>query len=112
MLGNRAELAGRIVDARHLFWQAWQAAGDDYDACIAAHYVARHQDCAEKTLGWNLEALTRAQAVDDERVQPFYPSLFVNLGHAYELLGQQTEARRYYQTAVELGLVHQGDCSA
>jgi hypothetical protein len=41
--GARAEFEGRLDDARSLFWQAWNAARDDYEACIAAHYVARFQ---------------------------------------------------------------------
>lgn len=107
LAGNRAEFDGRINDARALFRQAWEAAQDDYEACIAAHYVARHQPNPEDTLHWNQVALARAQAVDDERVQSFYPSLYVNLGHAYEQLGHQSEAEQYYKLAADLGLVHQ-----
>ncbi|MGF2076150.1 hypothetical protein, partial [Enterococcus casseliflavus] len=40
-------------------------------------------------------------AVGDERVRSFYPSLYLNMGHAYELLGNQTEAKRYYDLAAE-----------
>ncbi len=106
--GTRAEFEGRIDDARALYWQAWEASRDDYDACIAAHYVARHQATPQDTLSWNLEALARADEVGDDRVQSFYPSLYVNLGHSYEMLGNQAEARRYYKLAADLGLVHPG----
>lgn len=41
--GMQAEAEGRDAQARDLFLQAWEAAEDDYDACIAAHYLARHQ---------------------------------------------------------------------
>jgi hypothetical protein len=109
MQGNQAEFEGRIDEARTLFWQAWEAARDDYEACIAAHYVARHQKSPQEALRWNLEALTRAEAVGDERVQSFYPSLYVNLGHSYEMCGDQAEARRYYEMAADLGLFHQAD---
>ena len=107
--GSRAEFEGRPEDARALYWQAWQAAADDYEACIAAHYVARFQDSPEETLRWNQMALARAEAVDDERVQSFLPSLYVNLGRSYELLGSPTEAARYYQLAADLGLTHLPD---
>jgi tetratricopeptide (TPR) repeat protein len=104
--GIRAEFEGRIEDARALSWQAWQASRDDFDACVAAHYVARYQEQPEEMLRWNQEALSRARAVDDSRVQGFYPSLYLNLGLSYELLGDQAEAQRYYQLAAELGAIH------
>ncbi|MCL4835068.1 MAG: hypothetical protein KJZ86_21680, partial [Caldilineaceae bacterium] len=56
---------------------------------------------------WNREALDRAEAVDDERIQPFFPSLYLNMGRSYELLGEQTEAERFYALAAALGAVHQ-----
>ena len=105
--GSRAEFEGRTDDARKLFVQAWEASTDDYDACVAAHYVARYQTNPQDTLRWNQEALTRADAVGDDRVQSFYPSLYLNMGHSYEVLGNLAEARRYYKLAADLGVVHQ-----
>lgn len=105
--GTRAEFAGRTDDARNLFMQAWEASKDDYDACVAAHYVARYQTSPQDTLHWNQEALARADAVGDDRVRSFYPSLYLNMGHSHEVLGNQAEARRYYELAAELGFVHQ-----
>lgn len=102
--GTQAEFAGRIEDARALYRQAWDAAQDDFEACVAAHYVARHQANLQETLRWNLEALARAEAVGDARVAPFYPSLYLNLGRSYELLGEEEEARRYYDLAAEFGV--------
>lgn len=109
LAGTQAEFAGRIDDARAFFLQAWQTAHDDYEACIAAHYMARHQETPQAVLHWNQEALTRANTVGDERVQHFYPSLYVNMGHAYELLGDLAAAQRYYQLAADLGLVHEAE---
>jgi hypothetical protein len=60
-------------------------------------------------LRWNQEALTRAEAANDEHVRAFYPSLYVNLGKAHELLGHREEAERFYQLAADLGLPHQID---
>jgi tetratricopeptide (TPR) repeat protein len=107
--GTRAEYEGRVGDARELYSQAWQAARNDFEACVAAHYVARHQDDPQAALHWNQVALARAEAVGDERVWDFYPSLYVNLGRAHENLGNLAEARRYYQLAADLGLVHQDE---
>jgi hypothetical protein len=107
--GTQAEFEGRTDDARSLYAQAWEASSDDYSACVAAHYVARVQATPEETLHWNQEALARAEKVADDRVQIFYPSLFVNLGRSYEIVGNQEEAERYYHLAAELGLVHESE---
>ena len=42
--GTQAEFKGQMEEARTYYQQAWQAAQDDYEACIAAHYLARFQD--------------------------------------------------------------------
>ena len=104
--GTRAEFRGQIDEARALYHQAWQAAKDDYDACIAAHYVARFQDDPVDKLHWNRVALDRAEIVGDDRVREFYPSLYLNMGQSYELLGEHDEAQRYYDLAAELGVIH------
>lgn len=107
MAGTRAEFEHRIDEARLLYEQAWEARTDDYDACVAAHYVARFQDTAEKSLYWNQLALTHANAVNDERVREVYPSLYLSLGCSHELAGNQGEAQRYYNLAADLGFIHQ-----
>lgn len=105
--GTQAEFDGRIDDAKALYLRAWETARDDFEACVAAHYMARRQNDPEETLRWNELALDRANAVADDRVQPFYPSLYVNLGQSHEVLGHLIEARRFYKMAAELGLHHQ-----
>jgi len=107
--GTRAEFEKRIDDARALYQQAWEKSTNDYEACVAAHYVARHQSRPEDTLRWNLEALKRANAVGNASVKEFYPSLYLSLGHSYELLGKPSEAQKYYALAAELGVVHQAE---
>jgi len=94
-----AEGRGRPDEARDLFMRAWVASTDDFEACIAAHYLARQQPSPQETLRWNRESLTRAGAVGDERVCSFYPSLYLNVGHSCEVLGDVDEARRYYDLA-------------
>ena len=106
MQGSQAEFEGRMEAARSLYLQAWDISQDDYQACIAAHYLARFQATPEEMLRWNQEALDRARQVDDERVKEFYPSLYLNLGRSHELLGNQAEAQRYYDLAARLGIVH------
>ena len=97
--GMQAEGAGRHDDAHALFTRAWEARTDNWEACIAAHYLARHQPTPQDTLRWNQEALDRAELVTDDRVHGFYPSLYLNLGHSHEQLGNLAEARRFYDLA-------------
>jgi tetratricopeptide (TPR) repeat protein len=97
--GMEAEWDGRMEDALALFMKAWEVRQDDFDACIAAHYVARHQQTPDATFHWNQIALEFANKVGDERVEGFYPSLYLNLGKSYELLGNSAEAMHYYELA-------------
>ena len=107
--GMRAEFEGRGADAHALFLRAWETRTDDYEACIAAHFVARYQQEPEEMLRWNREALERANAVRDERVQDFYPSLYLNLGKAHEEVGSPAEARRCYRLAADLAVALPAD---
>ena len=105
--GSQAEFEKKFDQARRLYLQAWEAAQDNFEACIAAHYVARLQEQPEDRLYWNTIALKRADMVDREQVQPFYASLYLNMGHSYEILGRQQEAEQYYNLAASLGINHQ-----
>jgi hypothetical protein len=97
--GIEAEMAGRLEDAWTLYRRAWSSRTDAYDACVAAHYLARATETPEETLSWNLEALTRATAVGDDRIRGFLPSLHLNLGHSYEMIGDISDARAQYELA-------------
>ncbi|WP_078888068.1 hypothetical protein [Streptomyces sp. NRRL S-118] len=99
--GMQAEAEGRDADARSLFQRAWESAADDYEACVAAHYLARHQATAEETLHWNRISLARAGLVADDRVRSFYPSLYLNLAKAYLDLGRTGLAREQFGRAAE-----------
>lgn len=99
--GMQAEAEYRMEAAHALFLQAWQGSTNDFEACIAAHYLARHQKTPEDMLYWNQEALTRAEAARDERVEGFYPSLYLNLGYSFEMSGEFTAAKEYYRLAEE-----------
>ncbi|MEU0844247.1 hypothetical protein ABZ370_32880 [Streptomyces sp. NPDC005962] len=107
--GMAAEAEGRADDARARFRQAWDAATDDYEHCVAAHYLARHQPTPEETLRWNQECLDRADAVGDDRVRGFYASLHVNMGSAYRALGDSDAAHRHFvRAAARIGDVPAG----
>lgn len=97
--GVEAEMAGRIDEARAAYEQAWSTATDDYEACIAAHYLARVQRDHVERIRWNRVAIERADAVGDERVRDFYPSLALNLGSAHEDASQPVDAAAWYGRA-------------
>ena len=105
--GTRAEFDGRMDVACRLYRQAWGTSASDYEACIAAHYLARCQDSPEETFHWNRVASERALAANDESVKEFFPSLYLNMGRSYELLGNQAQAKKFFDRAAELGVTHQ-----
>ena len=100
MQGVEAESAARFTEACTYFEQAWRAATDDVEACIAAHYIARTKTDPYEALWWNQVALARADKHRDEpRVRAFYASLHVSLGMAHEKLGQIGIARLHFERA-------------
>ena len=105
--GTQAEFNGDVQAACDLYRQAWETSIGDYEACIAAHYMARCQESPEEIFRWNQIAFERAQMVNDERVKDFYPSLYLNMGRSHELLGNKLQAKEYYDVAAALGVPHQ-----
>jgi hypothetical protein len=102
--GLEAEMQGRRADAHALYLRAWSERTDAYDACVAAHYLARTQEAPSDTLAWNLTALVQAMLVGDERVHRFLPSLHLNLGHSWEMMGDEAKARGQFELAAEAAL--------
>jgi len=97
--GMQAEAAGKAAEARLLFIKAWEQKQNDFEACIAAHYVARHQETAQDTLSWNQVALDRASLIEGKDIDTFYPSLYLNLGKSHEDMGNLQAAGKYYELA-------------
>ena len=95
--GIEVEMQGRRDEARSLYLRAWELRQNDVDACIAAHYMARHQDTPAETLRWNELALTHAISAATDSLRSFYPSLYLNLGKSYEDLGDTARARELYE---------------
>lgn len=85
-------LEGTPREALALFDQAWVARTDDYEACIAAHFVARHQATPEETLRWNMLALRHAEAVANGRAAEFMASLYLNLADAHAAVENKAAA--------------------
>jgi hypothetical protein len=97
--GMKAETGGANAEAERLFLKAWGAATTEYERCIAAHYVARHQADPLESLRWNQVAIDNALLVTDGSVDGFFGSLYLNLGYSYELFGNMVEARTNYNHA-------------
>ena len=95
------ERDGEPEEARRLFQQAWDARRNDYDAAIAAHYLARHQPTPDETLLWNSLAVTHAERVGDGRTTELFPSLYLNLASSLTALGRLDEARAIIARAKE-----------
>lgn len=104
-VGISEEIAGRRDEAARLYQDAWDARTNDYESCIAAHYVARLQPTPEDALHWNAEALRFAQAASGDELRQFFPSLYLNLGKSHEDLKNFAEAKKFYRLAEK-------DCSA
>ena len=86
-------IEGDAAAARRLFDQAWEARRDDYDASIAAHFLARHQATVEDRLAWNVRAARHAELVADGRARDLKASLYLNLADAYLTAGDIAQAR-------------------
>jgi tetratricopeptide (TPR) repeat protein len=95
--GIDVEMKGHRDEARSLYRQAWELRQTDVDACIVAHYLARHQETPAETLWWNELALTHALRASGDEIRSFYPSLYLNLGKSYEDLGDLSRARELYE---------------
>lgn len=84
---------GDVSAAQRLFEQAWEARTDDYDASIAAHFLARVQPTAALRREWNATAARHAEAVTDGRARGFMASLYLNLADAQLACGDVRTAR-------------------
>ena len=97
--GMQSEMAGDRAAARTAYETAWNAAQDDFERCIAAHYVPRILDDPKEVLRWNEDALRLALAVGDDRVRGFMASLNACVGQARLVLGDLAGAREALETA-------------
>jgi tetratricopeptide (TPR) repeat protein len=93
-------IEGDADAARRLFEQAWDARQDDYDASIAAHFLARHQPTPSERVRWNALAAQHAELVTDGRTREFKASLYLNLGDALLAAGELESAGSALATAI------------
>jgi hypothetical protein len=96
------QVDGEPEKALALFEQAWAVRRDDFDASVAAHFVARHQATPQATLEWNERALQHADALTDDRAATLLPSLCLNLAESYRLDARPHEAEELAQRGLQL----------
>jgi tetratricopeptide (TPR) repeat protein len=109
--GIETEYGGDIDKAGALYRQAWERANCPLEWSTAAHYLARVQTDPAESLRWNMLALEQAGLVGGEEVGAVYPSLELNVAHAYEKLGDREKALEHYrlaERAAETGLPTDG----
>lgn len=88
---------GEPEKASLYYRKAWEAAINNEERFIAAHYVARVQATTSEKLKWDRIALDEALSVDKEYVKAAYPSLYLNLGKCYEDMTDFKVAIQYYE---------------
>ena len=90
---------GTPGEALRLFEQAWAIRRNDYEAAVAAHFLARHQSTDAETLHWSALAVRHAEAVPDGESRKLLASLYLNLGDSHARLGQIELAREAVRNA-------------
>lgn len=97
--GMNLEGEGKPEEAAKIFYQAWDAATDDFEKFTAAHYVARHQNSAADKLLWDETALNSALTLDDDSIKGILPSLYLNVAKCHEDIGDFENALKNYESA-------------
>jgi tetratricopeptide (TPR) repeat protein len=97
--GMGMEENGKPGEASKFFLQAWNAATNDFEKFIAAHYVARHQKNVSDNLKWLETALQCALRINDDSVKSAFPSLYQNIARCYDDLNQSEKAKTHYELA-------------
>lgn len=101
--GAGLEFRGDLAAARRTYREAWEAAQDDIDRCVAAHYVGHLTDDLELQLNWHRDALGFANQCDQSEVAGYYPSLYACMARSLRRLGREREAEPLARVAEELG---------
>lgn len=68
-------------------------------AATAAYYVARQQENVPDQLTWLATSLQWALTINNDSGQSALPSLYANMAHCYEALGDLEKAQKHYALA-------------
>jgi rifampin ADP-ribosylating transferase len=82
--GMDMEEKGKPEEASTLFFQAWNAATNDFEKFTAAYIVARNQTMVPDKLKWLETSLQFALKINDVTVNAAFPSLYTNIVTCYE----------------------------
>jgi hypothetical protein len=94
-------MEGTPDEALRLFEQAWAARSNDFEAAIAAHFLARHQSTDTAALHWNALAVQHAEAIPDGGSGELLASLYLNLGDSHARLGHTALAEAAVRQAAD-----------
>ncbi|MDF2452137.1 MAG: arr, rifampin ADP-ribosylating transferase [Bacteroidota bacterium] len=98
--GMALEDAGQPEDARTIFLQAWNEAGNDFEKFIAAFYVSRQQKNVPDKIRWLQTCLALALKLNNEAVNGALPSLYSNIAKCYEDLRDPENAKKNHELAI------------
>jgi hypothetical protein len=97
--GMGMEDNGKPEEAAKLFLHAWDAATNDFEKFLAAHYVARHQKNVSDKLKWLETALRCALKINDDSVKSAFPSLYQSIAKCYHELNEPEKAKAHDELA-------------
>ncbi|HWB26005.1 MAG TPA: hypothetical protein VG738_11025 [Chitinophagaceae bacterium] len=98
--GMQKEGEGKPLEAKQLFYEAWEKAASPFEQFTAAHYVARRQSTVEEKLTWDEKCLAIALTIEEESMKANYPSLYLNVAKGFEDTGNLEDARKNYTLAL------------
>lgn len=100
MQGMNLEDIDKPQEAAGLFFQAWNAATNDFEKFLAAWYLARVQQNIADRLKWYETTLQLALNVNDEGVKGAFPALHSNLANCYQELGDLDNTTKHQELAI------------
>lgn len=106
--GQAGERAAARQELESMWAEVERGAGDDFDRCVIAHFLADLQDDDRDELLWDERALAAVGGVSDERVREvhgslrvrgFLPSLYLSVADDHRRLGDPGRAREFLEKA-------------
>lgn len=97
--GMAMEENGKPQEATQLFMQAWDAAANDFEKFLAAHYIARRQETPTDKLRWYQTALQLALSLNNEAVRGAFTALYASIADCHQSLGDAAEASKNRELA-------------
>lgn len=103
LLAMEAQAKDNVDEARRLFMEAWNKAGNSLEQFIAAHLVGRSQTDLHQRLQWLQTALVTGLQIKTVPVSSGLSSLYFDIATSYEQLQEANEAATYREQAKVFG---------